>query len=84
MIEGEMIEMLSRNMGSTDRVMRALGGGGLAVAELTGNLGSVEQYFHYFAIGMAIWLIATATSAHCPTYTLMGVSTCSPESDEEE
>ena len=75
--------MLVRNMGSTDRVMRAVGGGGLAVAELTGNLGSVEQYLHYFAIAMAIWLMATATSAHCPTYTLMGVSTCSPESEEE-
>ena len=84
MIDDEVSKMLARNMGSTDRVMRALGGGGLAVAELTGNLGSFEQYFHYFAIGMAIWLMATATSAHCPTYTLMGVSTCSPESDEEE
>ena len=84
MIDDEVIEMLARNMGSADRGMRALGGGGLAVAELTGNLGSAEQYFHYFAIGMAIWLIATATSAHCPTYTLMGVSTCTPESDEEE
>ena len=50
MIKDEMIEMLSRNMGSTDRVMRALGGGGLAVAELTGNLGSVEQYFHYLSL----------------------------------
>ena len=39
MIEGE-ITMLARNMGSAARVMRALGGGGLAVAELTGNLGS--------------------------------------------
>ena len=84
MIEYEMVEMVSRNMGSADRVMRALGGGGLAVAELTGNLGSIEQYFHYFAIGMAIWLIATASSAHCPSYTLMGVSTCSPDLDEEE
>ena len=84
MIEDEVIEMVSRNMGSADRVLRALGGGGLAVVELTGNLGSIEQYFHYFAIGMAIWLIATATSAHCPTYTLMGVSTCSTDSDKEE
>ena len=75
--------MLARNMGSTDRIMRAVGGGGLAVAELTGNLGGVEQYLQYFAIAMAIWLVATATSAHCPTYTLMGVSTCSPESEEE-
>ena len=75
--------MLARNMGSTDRVMRAVGGGGLAVAALTGKLGGVEQYLHYFAIAMAIWLVATATSAHCPTYTLMGVSTCSPESEEE-
>ena len=83
MIEGE-ITMLARNMGSADRGMRALGGGGLAVAELTGNLGSAEQYFHYFAIGMAVWLMATATAGNCPTYSLMGVSTCTPDLDEEE
>ena len=76
--------MFSRNVGSTDRLIRALGGGGLAVAELTGNLGGAEQYFHYFAIAMAVWLLATATSGNCPTYSLMGVSTCSSELDEEE
>ena len=76
--------MFTRNVGSTDRTLRALGGGGLAIAELTGNLGGVEMYFHYFAIGMAIWLVATATSGNCPTYSLLGVSTCSSESDEEE
>ena len=76
--------MFARNVGQSDRIIRAFGGGGLAVAELTGSLGGFEQYFHYFAIGMAIWLIATASSAHCPTYTLMGVSTCSSDLDEEE
>ena len=76
--------MIARNVGQTDRMIRAFGGGGLAVAELTGSLGVFEQYFHYFAIAMAIWLIATATSGSCPTYSLMGVSTCSSELDEEE
>jgi hypothetical protein len=76
--------MLTRNVGSSDRIIRALSGGVLAVVELTGNLGNVEQYFHYFAIGMAIWLIATASSGSCPTYSLMGVSTCSSEIGEEE
>ena len=76
--------MLSRNVGSADRMVRAIGGGGLAIVELTGNLGSLEQYIHYIAIATAIWLVATATSGNCPTYSLMGVSTCSSEFDEEE
>ena len=76
--------MFAKNVGASDRIIRALGGGGLAVAELTGSLGNVEQYIHYFAIGMAIWLVATATSGNCPTYSLMGVSTCSSGSHEEE
>ena len=76
--------MLSRNVGSADRMVRAICGGGLAIVELTGNLGSLEQYIHYIAIATAIWLVATATSGNCPTYSLMGVSTCSSEFDEEE
>jgi len=76
--------MLSKNIGSTDRMVRAIGGGGLAIVELTGNLGGFEEIFHYFAIGTAIWLIATATSGNCPTYSLIGISTCSSELDEEE
>ncbi|HJM19708.1 MAG TPA: DUF2892 domain-containing protein [Candidatus Thalassarchaeaceae archaeon] len=76
--------MLSRNVGSSDRMIRAIGGGGLAIVELTGNLGGIETFFHYFAIGTAIWLIATATSGNCPTYSLIGISTCPSELDEEE
>ena len=79
-----MIEMFTRNVGSTDRMIRAVGGGGLAVVELTGNLGGLEQYFHYFAIATAIWLIGTATSGQCPAYSLMSVSTCASDLDEEE
>ena len=76
--------MLSKNVGSSDRMVRVIGGGGLAIVELTGNLGSIEAFFHYFAIGTAIWLIATATSGSCPTYSLIGISTCPSELDEEE
>lgn len=76
--------MISRNVGSPDRITRALAGGGLALAELAGFLGGVEQYFHYFAIGMAIWLVGTGASGTCPTYSLMGISTCPHFSDEEE
>ena len=79
-----MIKMISKNVGSYDRMVRAIGGGGLAVVELTGNLGGFETVFHYFAIGTAIWLIATATSGSCPTYSLIGISTCPSELDEEE
>ena len=76
--------MFSKNIGSTDRVIRALGGGGLALIELTGNLGGAEQYIHYFAIIMAIWLIGTGTFGNCPTYSLMGLSTYSSDLGEEE
>lgn len=76
--------MVFNNVGSTDRIIRALAGGSLAVFELTGNLGNFEQYLHFFAIGMAVWLLGTGMTGNCPTYTLMGVSTCSNMFDEEE
>ena len=76
--------MVSKNVGAHDRLLRAFSGGGLAIAELSGYLDGIEQYFHYFAIGMAIWLIVTGTSGNCPTYTLFGVSTCSPKIEENE
>ena len=41
--------MVSKNVGSYDRLLRAFAGGGLAIAELGGYLGNIEQYFHYFA-----------------------------------
>ena len=40
--------MVSKNVGSYDRLLRAFAGGGLAIAELGGYLGNIEQYFHYF------------------------------------
>ncbi|MEE2812327.1 MAG: DUF2892 domain-containing protein [Candidatus Thermoplasmatota archaeon] len=76
--------MFGKNVGSTDRIMRALVGGGLAAVELAGYLGSAEQYFHYFAIAMAVWLLGTGTTGTCPTYTFLGISTCAHDSDEEE
>tara|TARA_B100001996_G_C18376324_1_gene483543 strand:+ start:215 stop:460 length:246 start_codon:yes stop_codon:yes gene_type:complete len=76
--------MVFNNVGSTDRMIRAFAGGGLAVFELTGNLGNYEQYFHFFAIGMAVWLLGTGMTGNCPTYTVMGVSTCPHMVDEEE
>ena len=76
--------MFGKNVGSTDRILRALAGGALAAMELAGYLGSVEQYIQYFAIAMAIWLIGTGTTGTCPTYTLMGISTCQHMVDEDE
>ena len=76
--------MVAKNVGSYDRVLRAFAGGGLAIAELGGYLDGIEQYFHYFAIGMAIWLIGTGTSGNCPTYTLIGISTCPHKNEENE
>ena len=75
--------MVSKNVGSYDRTMRAVAGGGLAIAELGGILGNFENYIHYFAIIMAVWLVGTGASGNCPTYTLMGLSTCPHISEEE-
>ena len=74
--------MVSKNVGSYDRVMRAVAGGGLAIAELGGVLGNFENYIHYFAIIMAVWLLGTGATGSCPTYTFFGLSTCPNIADE--
>tara|TARA_B100001750_G_scaffold26679_1_gene17646 strand:- start:762 stop:989 length:228 start_codon:yes stop_codon:yes gene_type:complete len=75
---------MANNVGSFDRIARALAGGGIAFAELTGFLGDIERYFEFFALAMAIWLLATGVTGSCPTYSVLGISTCTTASDEEE
>jgi hypothetical protein len=76
--------LMSRNVGAPDRITRALAGGGFAMAELAGFLGGIEQYFHFFAIIVAVWLVGTSASGNCPAYSVMGISTCPHFLDEEE
>ena len=76
--------MISKNVGSYDRLMKAVAGGGLAIADLGGVLGNFKNYIHYFAIIMAVWLVGTSISGSCPTYTFMGLSTCPHISKEED
>jgi|TARA_B100001996_G_scaffold49685_1_gene35596 hypothetical protein len=54
------------------------------MAELAGFLGGIEQYFHFFAIVVAVWLVGTSASGNCPAYSVMGISTCPHFSDEQE
>ena len=75
---------MANNVGSFDRITRALAGGGIAFAELTGFLGGIERYVELFALAMAIWLLGTGLTGTCPTYSLFGISTCTPVMDEEE
>tara|TARA_A100001037_G_C15009985_1_gene571226 strand:- start:446 stop:685 length:240 start_codon:yes stop_codon:yes gene_type:complete len=76
--------VFGNNVGSIDRTIRALAGGSIAFAELTGYLGSVERYFEFFALAMAIWLLGTGVTGTCPTYTLFGLSTCATDEEEAE
>ena len=77
------MEMVLSNVGSPDRIARALAGGGLALAELSGYLGGLEQLVEIATLAMALFLLTTGFSGHCPTYTVLGITTC-PNEDEEE
>jgi len=75
--------MMKNNVGSPDRIARALAGGGLALAELSGYLGAIEQVVEIATLAMALFLLTTGFSGRCPTYTVFGISTCSNEDEEE-
>ena len=79
------VGLVIQNVGSRDRTARAVAGGGLALAELSGYLGPIEMVLQLAALGMALFLVTTGFMGFCPTYTLLGIRTCSyPESEEED
>jgi len=79
------VVMVIQNVGSRDRIARAVAGGALALAELSGYLGPIELLLQMAALGMALFLVTTGLMGFCPTYTLLGIRTCAfPESEDEE
>ncbi|AXG98269.1 YgaP family membrane protein [Deinococcus wulumuqiensis] len=58
------------NEGSTDRTIRAILGGAALTAALTGKGAG-----RLLALGLGAMLLATATTGHCPAYTVAGVDT---------
>ena len=64
--------MLAKNMGQTDRVIRAVVGVVLLIlsfATLSGGLAWVAGI-------VGVVLLATAAMGHCPPYGLLGINTC--------
>jgi hypothetical protein len=59
---------LSRNVGTIDRALRVLAGGGLIVATLAGAIGA------WGWIGLVP--LATGLVGFCPAYPLLGINTC--------
>jgi hypothetical protein len=77
------MEFLVNNIGTIDRKTRALVGAGLALAELSGYLGPAEQIFQFATIGMALFLVITGLFGYCPTYNILGFSTCADEDEDQ-
>lgn len=59
----------TKNMGSTDRIIRFVVGALLIVLALTGTIGAWGW--------IGVIPIATAALNFCPAYTLLGIKTCS-------
>jgi hypothetical protein len=64
---------ISRNMGTADRIVRALVGVGL-VALLIG--GALASPWTYLVGGLAAIMLATSAAGFCPLYALFGIRTC--------
>lgn len=62
---------MKTNVGGIDRVIRIVGGAGLAVAAATGAVGA------WGWIGLVP--LATGLIGNCPAYSIFGMSTCPVE-----
>ncbi|TNF18862.1 MAG: DUF2892 domain-containing protein [Rhodobacteraceae bacterium] len=63
--------MLAKNMGQTDRIVRAVLGAVLIIAWFM-----VSGAFAWILLVVGIALLATAAMGSCPPYALFGISTC--------
>ena len=64
--------MLSKNMGQTDRIIRAIVGVVLLILAFTALSGG----WAWVAGIVAVALLGTAAMGSCPPYTLLGINTC--------
>lgn len=70
-----------KNLGTTERVLRVLVGGGLAVWALWVLLGggTLVQLLLYIAlIALGVDFVVTGARGHCPLYKWLGWSTARP------
>ena len=63
--------MLAKNMGQTDRTIRAVLGAVMIIAWFM-----VSGSFAWLLLVVGLVLLATAAMGSCPPYTLLGISTC--------
>ena len=66
---------MTKNMGSLDRILRAVIGVVLLVLALGGTLAT--GWPHWAAIIVGIVMLGTAAIGNCPAYSILGVRTCS-------
>ena len=65
---------MTRNEGTTDRVLRGIAGLVLlALAFFAGLAGAL----YWIALAVGIVMLATAVTGFCPAYRLLGLKTCS-------
>ncbi|MFW2587460.1 YgaP family membrane protein [Sagittula sp. SSi028] len=63
---------MKKNVGKTDRIIRAIAGAVLLIAALTALGGGLA-----WVVGIiGAVLFGTAAASHCPPYTLLGINTC--------
>jgi len=64
---------MKANVGTIDRVIRALAGVALLAF---GFLGGLASPWNFVAMGVGAVLLLTAIIGFCPPYALMGINTC--------
>ncbi|MFO6463822.1 DUF2892 domain-containing protein [Jannaschia sp. KMU-145] len=64
--------MLSKNMGGTDRLLRAVIGAGLLILAFAALAGT----WAWIAGIVGLVLLATAAIGYCPLYAPFGIKTC--------
>jgi hypothetical protein len=64
---------MKANVGTIDRVIRALAGAALLAF---GILGGLASPWNFVAIGVGAVLLLTAILGFCPPYALLGINTC--------
>jgi len=65
---------MKANVGTIDRALRVVVGGGLVAA---GFLAGLAAPWNYVAMGAGIVLVLTAIISFCPLYAVIGANTCS-------
>ena len=64
--------MLAKNMGQTDRIIRAIVGVIALIIFFTAAAGALK----WIALVVAVLMLATSAMGSCPPYALLGINTC--------